>query len=81
MNCLITLFLSISLFSVLSVTQTTEKANSEVVYRYPKPVPHPSVYFDDPVVNFEDLTFTKFIHYMVKKLLWIFDLPNKLQVE
>ncbi|CAH8593225.1 unnamed protein product [Schistosoma mattheei] len=65
MNCLITLFLSISLFSVLSVTQTTEN-NSEVVYRYPTPVPRPSVYFDDPEVKL-------FIHYIVKKLLWVFD--------
>ncbi|CAH8632064.1 hypothetical protein MS3_00011175 [Schistosoma haematobium] len=72
MNRLITLFLSISLFSVLSVTQTTE-TNSEVLYRYPTPVPRPSVYFDNPEVKFEDLTFTKFIHYIVKKLLWVFD--------
>ncbi|CAH8637422.1 unnamed protein product [Schistosoma rodhaini] len=35
--------------------------------------PHPSVYFDNPEVKFEDLTFTKFIRYIVKKLLWLFD--------
>ncbi|CAH8617813.1 unnamed protein product [Schistosoma bovis] len=42
-------------------------------YRYPTPVPRPSVYFDNPEVKFEGLTFSKFIQYVVKKLLWAFD--------
>ncbi|CAH8653570.1 unnamed protein product [Schistosoma rodhaini] len=70
MNSLVALFSCVFFSSLLFVTYTIE-TESKVVY--PTPVPHPSVYFDNPEVKFEDLTFTKFIRYIVKKLLWLFD--------
>ncbi|CAH8601608.1 unnamed protein product [Heterobilharzia americana] len=43
------------------------KGKHMVTKRYPTPQPRPPVYFYNPQLNFENLTFTNIIHFIVQK--------------
>nr|CAH8867256.1 unnamed protein product [Trichobilharzia regenti] len=52
---------------------TPQPGKHRTTKRYPTPKPRPAVYFYDPQFDTQDITISKIFHFIVQKILWIFD--------